>query len=1054
MEYMRYNMMHREQPTHVQQCERLQLEFLCDAMAVVEARELAFHATAAQQAKYRSASAKAIIDQVSAHLNAGDIGNPVVLPASFVGSPKYYHKLYLDAMALPRRFSKPDLFITMTCNPNWREIKENVPNHSHWKHHPDIVARVFLLKFNAMMDLIVGKKLFGKVLAHVHRIEWQARGLPHAHVLIILENKVISPRHIDEIVCAEVPCPRVNAALHAIVTRTNIHSPCDCSPASGCRTKSEDGSCFRKFPKSMSDSTSTRGDGYPQYRRRGRYSTVVGDRIVTDEWVVPYNPMLLLMFDCHINVEVAAHKRCFKYVYKYVFKSPDHATVCVDEINAFLSGRMLSASEAAWRLLGLKLHKEFPSVFRLDVHLPDCPQVIFDPESDPRDLIEAAERQTSTLLEWFHLNNRDAEARQWLYKDIPEHYAWKHGSWFAREDTRMSVGRLYGVSQRNVELHALRCLLDCVKGALSFQDLLTVNNHIYPTFRQACAAWGLSHDDSEWIAAFQEIIDVQIMSLSRTRHAFAMMLINVKALNAQALFNHFAVDLCDIRGVTPAAVASALREIQIYMQDAGKSLEDIDIGIDMSDLPDDSDDAAVSSYYDNDGDDVSALPPMTSEQQTAFNFVSELVHQSNASNNAVAILARAGTGKSIWVHHVVRSMRLKGKGCICVAASALASTVLPHGRTAHAAFKIPVNVLNDTYCSWDAKTKVAIRNCAVILWDEISMVSTDVAEAVNRSLQSLMKNDHPFGGKVVVFLGDFRQLAPVVRHSDAARHSLLSADWFQEAHKFTFTVNFRAASNAQFASFLESVGDGAIDTIDVPESSRVVNVATLLAATYPDITNYSSNSMILAMTLDQCAVVNSAALQLVPGEAHTAIAVDDTQACQTPDLYPLEYIASLNLRGVPPAHLILKKHARYMIIRNYSPPSVCNGTLCEMLTWTTFTCQVRLLNGPGAQRIVIFPRCSFTIDTENSGLPFTFNRIQFPIIPAYCVTIHKSQGQTLANIGLIMEADAFAHGLIYVALSRVQSWDRIKFCSPRNETFMKNKVNKALLALLRDPVIR
>lgn len=143
-----------------------------------------------------------------------------------------------------------------------------------------------------------------------------------------------------------------------------------------------------------------------------------------------------------------------------------------------------------------------------------------------------------------------------------------------------------------------------------------------------------------------------------------------------------------------------------------------------------------------------------------------------------------------------------------------------------------------------------------------------------------------------------------------------------------------------------------------------------------------------------------------------------------------------------------------MIIRNYSPPSVCNGTLCEMLTWTTFTCQVRLLNGPGAQRIVIFPRCSFTIDTENSGLPFTFSRIQFPIIPAYCVTIHKSQGQTLANIGLIMEADAFAHGLIYVALSRVQSWDRIKFCSPRNETFMKNKVNKALLALLRDPVIR
>jgi hypothetical protein len=95
-------------------------------------------------------------------------------------SPSVIHlhfaiRLYLDAMALPRRFGKPDLFITMTANPSWPEITEAVPAGSHWKHHPDIIARVFYLKLNAMMEMIVSKSLFGKVLAHCHRIEWQVR---------------------------------------------------------------------------------------------------------------------------------------------------------------------------------------------------------------------------------------------------------------------------------------------------------------------------------------------------------------------------------------------------------------------------------------------------------------------------------------------------------------------------------------------------------------------------------------------------------------------------------------------------------------------------------------------------------------------------------------------------------------------------------------------------------------------------------------------------------------------------------------------------------------
>jgi hypothetical protein len=184
-EWGRYFLMHRDSVSHVQRCERLALEFYCDLWAQVESRNAQFHRSPAQQAKYRGARVAAMEDQLSSGVPAGEIGNPVVrLPSSFVGSARFYQQLYLDAMALPRHFGKPDLFITMTCNPHWPEIQSAVPLNSHWRHHPDIVARVFVLKMRCLIKDIVKMQIFGKVRAYVYRVEWQARGLVR-HVAIL-----------------------------------------------------------------------------------------------------------------------------------------------------------------------------------------------------------------------------------------------------------------------------------------------------------------------------------------------------------------------------------------------------------------------------------------------------------------------------------------------------------------------------------------------------------------------------------------------------------------------------------------------------------------------------------------------------------------------------------------------------------------------------------------------------------------------------------------------------------------------------------------------------
>ena len=318
LQWARHLLMHRDAPTFLQRCEKLSLEFYCDLYAQYEARVTAFHSLPRQQAMYRSGSYRAVSDYLSGSndVNLSDVGRPVVLPSSFVGSPRFYYQLYLDAMALPLRYHKPDLFITITCNPLWPEITAALPTGSHWRFHPDVVGRVFMLKFESILAEITDSQIFGPVLAFVWRVEWQARGLPHIHMLLILEQRLLSPVDIDKIVSAEFPDPVARPDLHEAVQQFMIHGPCDTRQHLKCRSESKDGSCIRQYPKEFVDFTRVLSDGYPEYRRRGRHEGRDGDRVLTDEWVIPHNPYLLERYRCHINVEAAGHIRSCKYVYK------------------------------------------------------------------------------------------------------------------------------------------------------------------------------------------------------------------------------------------------------------------------------------------------------------------------------------------------------------------------------------------------------------------------------------------------------------------------------------------------------------------------------------------------------------------------------------------------------------------------------------------------------------------------------------------------------------------------------------------------------------------
>src|SRR6202000_326456 len=144
---------------------------------------------------------------------------------------------------------------------------------------------------------------------------------------------------------------------------------------------------------------------------------------VNNAWVVPYNPYLLLKYNCHLNVEVCASIKSVKYLFKYVYKGHDKANVKVtekpgdaignvpvptinyDEVQSFVDTRYESAPAAMWRINGFKMHEMSHSIIRLALHLPNEQPVFFNEGEELDALIDAQDRD-DTLTAWFKLNRQ------------------------------------------------------------------------------------------------------------------------------------------------------------------------------------------------------------------------------------------------------------------------------------------------------------------------------------------------------------------------------------------------------------------------------------------------------------------------------------------------------------------------------------------------------------------------------------------------------------------------------------------------------------------------
>jgi hypothetical protein len=315
---------------------RLFQEFCCMALAKTEAQRLRWHKN--NQKTIRAELYQNLADAVMDHDNNGggdglQAGKRVVLASSFTGGPRDQHQRFLDGMAVVRRLHAPSLFITMTCNPKWPEITRELQAGQAAQDRPDLTARVFRLKLAELLHELKAVGIFGRVIAHLHVIEFQHRGLPHAHILIILQHQIHSVDDIDECVTAELPIeptreshPNDFQAAHTrwkelceAVCEFMTHGPCGHeNPKAPCM---EDGKCKKDYPKRYVAETRKPDDQiYPLYRRRsvamGGQEYSYKGRAIDSCWIVPYSPYLLLKYRCHLNVEACVSVAGIKYMYK------------------------------------------------------------------------------------------------------------------------------------------------------------------------------------------------------------------------------------------------------------------------------------------------------------------------------------------------------------------------------------------------------------------------------------------------------------------------------------------------------------------------------------------------------------------------------------------------------------------------------------------------------------------------------------------------------------------------------------------------------------------
>ncbi|KAK9665852.1 hypothetical protein RND81_14G140800 [Saponaria officinalis] len=538
-------------------------QYVVDMYVKVENTRLDFFRK--NQDTIRAELYQGILDTLESGENcAANIRRRVILPPTFLGGPRDMKKRYLNAMSLVQKYGKPDLFITMTCNSSWPEIKEQLVAGEKAQNRPNLVSR---------------------------------RGLPHAHFLIILktEFKMKCPGDYDKFISVEI-LSEAEVQLGKSMLRHMMHSPCGLlNPENPCM----------------------------------KHSSNVERCKLNNGWVIPYNPYLLALFDCHIKVEVCSTIQAVKYLYK---------------------------------IFGFDLFEMHLPVMPLPIHLPNIQSIRVRPH-EKLDRIVSSQQRTRTPLTEFFRTNKVNGGGQTLYGDFTELYRWDTSlkTWLRRKNKLIMVGRLAFVAPAEGERYFLRLLLLHVRGPQSFEHLMMVDGCKCATFQEVVLKLRLLEEVDAVELCLKEASEVQMPFA--VRRLFATVLVFCQPSNPLNLwtdyYSHLSEDFARKNPNHPDKTRClTVRAVEHYLEAMGKTLKFDDELQRTRDIADALD---------------APIPP----ECEAFDKIID--HVRNKIPGAFFVDGP-------------REVRLMGRIVLPTATSGIAAANIASGRTAHSRFKIPIDL--------------------------------------------------------------------------------------------------------------------------------------------------------------------------------------------------------------------------------------------------------------------------------------------------------------------------------------------------------------------------
>lgn len=375
-----------------------------------------------------------------------------------------------------------------------------------------------------------------------------------------------------------------------------------------------------------------------------------------------------------------------------------------------------------------------------------------------------------------------------------------------------------------------------------------------------------------------------------------------------------------------------------------------------------------------------------------------------AGDRSVFLTGNAGTGKSTIIRKY-REMTGHDKGIVYLAPTGIAAVNIK-GATIHSFFKVPIGILDIAGLVVSNRFTPLAKSTHTIVIDEISMVRADLVDAMDHLLRKATGKKRPFGGKRLIMIGDLYQLPPVVTKDevDYFRYRFGSeSGWcfqspsFQslDPKVFNLTESFRQQGDVAFIDLLNRVRDGdATAVYPINEHARYGMA--------------SNEVVVLTARKKQAEEYNQKRLEQLdtPCQTYTGQAYGK--------FFPFQFPV--------PEELVLRPGARVIATRNAE--EYLNGSTGIVTKLLESSAVVRFDHTGTEAEVepVKWDNLEYEIDGMEVASKSKGTYTQLPLKLAWGMTIHKSQGQGFPEAFIHLgKSGAFAHGQLYVALSRIES---------------------------------